>query len=217
MKRIDYTSLKYVNNRLKELSDKYSLFRPFDDGIKLDIFEQYKDKREIILKKMFMIDDNFDNYKYVKKNFVNNESGLTTYLNQHFYYKKPYFKKQVVDFINLLSTDSDDAYFIANILSYIYDAKDFKSKKNSSKFATDEEKKELLNLPLTVLKANKLNEEYKLSALYNIMHPELCEEFLFNETHILVDLFNTQTFLHNKRNQPEFDRMYKEHLKNKSR
>ncbi|MGN0929269.1 MAG: hypothetical protein ACI4N3_01365 [Alphaproteobacteria bacterium] len=220
MKKINYKSFKDVYNRLDELEGPYKpyfIFRHFDNGIQLDIFDDYKDRREVLLRRFLQTDDNWDSLKFkrIKEDIFNRR--IKEYIKLRFSNKSWAVKKQVFDYINILSEDADDSYFIATILAYVYDTENFKSKENSGKFATDKEKKKLLDLPLKVLKANKSNEAYKLGALYNMMTPELCEEFLFDEMHILCDLLNTSAFQHSKRNQPELDRLCEEHLKNAGR
>lgn len=128
----------------------------------------------------------------------------------------PAIKRQIISFMKLLSTNPNEAYFVGNLLASIYEAKNFKSKENEGQFATDEEKKRLLDIPLKVLKVNKHIKTFKRGVLYEMLFPEIYQEVLFNENHILNTLINDDNFQHNKKNQPEVD-SYIKSMKSKER
>lgn len=203
MKRVNYKSLKSVD---EFLGNRFVVYLPLGKGVPgPSFFKEYEDKRkpEKILEKVFQANANWKNYKYKKVDFLGKEAP--NYLESFFQNKGAPIKKQVTDYINILATDRDDVYFMANLFAYIYNANNFQSKENKGQIATLAERKKLLDFPLRLLKMHKSNEAFKLSVLYQMYLPYDYQHVLFNETSILCDLYNTDAFQHSKRNQKDFE------------
>ncbi len=211
MRKVNYKSLKSVDEFLKNKSD---LFMPLGNQKPEPVFfTEYENrgKPEKTFDKFLEANSNWRSYKCKKANLVDNE--IVGFVKACLKDKSVLIKKQVIDYVNILATDKEDAYFLVKLFSHIYNAENFQSKKNEGQVATDAERKELLDLPLRILKMHKSNEVFKLSVLYQMSLSYDYQYVLFNETTILCDLYNTDAFQRSRRNKKDFDLLCQEFLK----
>ena len=186
MKKVNYKSLESVKDRFGELvKDNDFQYRPFEkDFFRKNIFmSEYNriDAGKVLQEargEKSMEKSKFSDYSYIY-------SKLKTRLFQAGLRDELEIERQIKSFVKLLSTNPDEAYFVANLLAEIYEEENFKSKQNKGQFATEKEKKKLLDIPLDILKANNGNKLLKRSVLYYMLQPVLCECILFDETIIL--------------------------------
>ena len=186
MKKVNYKSLESVKDRFGELvKDNDFQYRPFEkDFFRKNIFKsEYNriDAGKVLQEargEKSMEKSKFSDYSYIY-------SKLKTRLFQAGLRDELEIERQIKSFVKLLSTNPDEAYFVANLLAEIYEEENFKSKQNKGQFATEKEKKKLLDIPLDILKANNGNKLLKRSVLYYMLQPVLCECILFDETIIL--------------------------------
>ena len=223
MKKVNYKSFGYVIRRHDEIfkDGRVFLYLPFSTGKfensenvfdsafhhvnSEEVLNSYFDEKNIKKydKKKYGA---FDNYSYVYKRIKTRLSQTKP--------NKPEIRKQIISFMKLLATNPDEAYFVGNLLASIYEAANFESKENQGKFATDEEKKKLLDLPLEILKANRHIKTFKRGVLYEMLDPYMYQEVLFNEQDILLTLVNDENFQSYKKNKVELKEYYREHFKN---
>ncbi len=185
MKKVNYKSLESVQDRFRELIKGSDFqYRPFEKDFfrniifnpeyhRIDVGEVLQEARD----KKALKKSEFNGFSYIYRKLKSRL--LQAKLD------KPEIEKQIKSFVKLLATNPDEAYFVANLLAEIYEVEKFKSKQNAGQFATVEEKKKLLDIPLDVLKANKDNKLFKRGVLYYMLQPVLCECVLFDETILL--------------------------------
>ena len=223
MKKVDYQSFTFVEKRFHKLTEHpYVSYEPFGDEnafensayifnprynfISADkvVIESFGDTE--IAKYNKDIYYEWEDYPYVMKQ-------LNMFISQ-IGSKDPAIREQILSFVKLLATNPYEARFVGTLLVSIYNSKNFQSKKNPDEFATFEEKKELLDFLLMVLKANKDIKTFRRAVLYEMLFPEMFQDILFNEPHILMTLLNDENFQHSERNKSAFN-VYMKNLKRK--
>lgn len=222
MKKVDYQSYNFVSNRFSELTERHPYFsyKPFGNENAFENSAYIFNPRHNFICAEKVLNESFgdteiakynkdiyyewEDYPYVMKQ-------LNMFISQ-IGSKDPAIREQIKSFVKLLATNPYEARFVGTLLVSIYNSKNFQSKKNPGEFATFEEKKELLDFPLMVLKANKDIKTFRRGVLYEMLFPEMFQGILFNEPSILVTLLNDENFQHSERNRSEFN-VYLKYLK----
>ncbi len=214
MKKVDYQSFAFVRERLDELyKHPYFIYEPFGSDGAFENSAYIFNPRHNFISAEKVLAGSFDESKIEKYNkdiyyewedYPYVMKQLKMFISQ-IESKDPAIKEQIMSFVKLLATSPYEARFVGTLLVSIYNSKNFKSKENPDKFATNEEKKKLLDFPLMVLKANKDIKTFRRGVLYEMLFPEMCQNVLFNEPGILNVLLNDENFQHNKRNKSAFN------------